>query len=252
MNRLFTILIITVLAGILLSCSISSVIDKDEQGDYRPSTISSDSLHKLISDYSGALAKVSGKGRAIVSQKNGSDRLTIEFYSNRDTSLLTIRSSVGIEGGQVLVKDDSVLVYNKVDKYARISPLSEGSGSDIGSLASVNIIELLNFTVQRDEITSVVENDDFYVGILGNKGRFFLEKKTGLIREVLWNRDSPYRQIIYEGYTDLDEFELPRKITILSADENSQVVFLVQNLNVNSSLPELTIKLPENIPITRI
>jgi hypothetical protein len=249
-NRLPALLTLLFLSGFITSCSTTAIID--ERDDYRESPLSPDSLYQLVSDYSGTLLRISGKGRAIVSQKNGSDRVTIEFHSNREASLLNIRSGVGIEGGQVLVKDDSVLVYNKVDKYARKVPLSEGGGSDIGSLASVNIIELLDFTVKKNEITEVLENENFYVGILGDKGRFFLEKETGFVREVVWHQDSPYRQIIYEGYANLDGFELPRKITIFSADGNSKVLFLVQNLNVNSILPELTIDLPDNIPVTRI
>jgi len=250
LNRLKTPITLFLFTGLIVSCSTSSTIN--EEGDYRESSVSADSLYRMVSDYSDSLLKISGKGRAIVSQKKGSDRVTIEFHSNREASLLNIRSGVGIEGGQVLVKEDSVLVYNKVDKYARKEPISEGGGSDIGSLASVNIIELLDFTVEKNEITDVLENENFYAGILGGKGRFFLEKETGLVREVLWRQDSPYRQIIYEGYANLNGFELPRKITIFSADGNSKVLFLVQNLNVNTELPELTIDLPENIPVTKI
>lgn len=250
MNRLPALIIFVFLSGIIVSCSTKTVID--ERDDYRESSLSADSLYQLISDYSDTLLRISGKGRAIVSQKNGSDRVTIEFHSNRKASLLNIRSGVGIEGGQVLVKDDSVLVYNKVDKYARKEPVSEGGGSDIGSLASVNLIELLDFKVEKNEITTVLENETFYVGIMGDSGRFYLEKETGLVREVLWHQGSPYRQIIYDGYAKLNGFELPRKISIFSADGNSKVLFLVQNLNVNTELPELTIDLPENIPVTRI
>lgn len=250
MNRLPTLITVFFLTGFIASCSTTTVLE--ERDDYRESSFSADSLYQLVSDYSDTLLRISGKGRAIVSQKNGSDRVTIEFHSNRKASLLNIRSGVGIEGGQVLVKDDSVLVYNKVDKYARKAPISEGGGSDIGSLASVNIIELLDFTIGKNEITTVLENENFYAGILGDKGRFLLEKETGLVREVLWHQGSPYRQIIYEGYANLDGFELPRKITIFSADGNSKVLFLVQNLDVNRALPKLKIDLPENIPVTRI
>ncbi|MGF1669725.1 MAG: DUF4292 domain-containing protein [Balneolaceae bacterium] len=251
MNSLVKLLIPVLVAGTIVSCASPSVVQ--ERGDIRESSISADSLYNLVFKDKDTLMRVSGKGRAIVSQKGGSDRVTVEFFSDQSSSLLNIRSGIGIEGGQVLVKDDSVLVYNKVDKYARISPLSEGgTGSDIGSLASVNIIDLLNYSIEPGETTNVLEDESFYIGVLGDKGRYFVEKKTGLIREVEWKRDSPYRQIIYEGYASINGFELPRKITILSADGNSQVVFLVQNLIINNSLPELTINIPDNIPVTRI
>ncbi len=224
-----------------------------ENGELGQSDLSPDSLIKIINQNSAdELMQVKGKGRALVSQEGGNDRVTIEFYSDRETSLLHIRSAAGIEGGQVLVGNDSVLVYNKIDKYARISPISKSGGSDIGSLASVNLIDLLNYRLADEKITSVMEDNSFWVGILNSGGKVFVEKDTGYIRKLNWSRNSPYREIVYEGYDEIEGFELPRKITILSSDGKSRVVFLVQSLNVNSSLPELTINIPNNIPLRKI
>lgn len=239
---------------VFLAWSCTPSKDLVEESDITQSDVSPDSLHELINQKSTTveLKRVSGKGRALVSQQGGNDRVTIEFYSDRESSLLHIRSTAGIEGGQVLVSNDSVLVYNKVDKYARISPISKSGGSDIGSLASVNLIELLNYRAKNEKIKTVLEDNDFLVGIFNSGGRMYVEKNTGYIRKVNWTRDSPYREIVYDGYDEIEGFELPRKITILSSDGKSRVVFLVQNLDVNSSLPELTIKLPENIPLRKI
>lgn len=216
--------------------------------------ISKDDLLELIPDYSENLETISGVGRALISEPGNSDRVTLEFQSNRTKSLIDIRTSVGIQGGQILVDGDSLLIYNKVDKYAEKVSVAQSDLTSVGSIASLNMLDLFNFTLAPDDIDAIFDGGDIYVVLLRNEATVSVSKADGLVMEVQQSVNSPsapYRRIEYEGYGDIEDFQLPRKMTILSRDEKSRATLLVQRLEVNPSLPPLTIDLPDNIPIYR-
>lgn len=242
---------ILALAVTAVACSGTSILTDT---DLRPSTVSADSLIQMLPDYTTSLLTTQGSGRAIVSQPGNSDRVTLEFMSTRDASLVTIRNSVGIEGGKILVKDDSVLVYNIIDKVAEISATGSNSGSMVGSLASVNLLRIFNFTVAASDISEILESDRHYILVLADESRVIIEKGSHFVTEVIRPdfTDHPYRKIEYEGYALLNSFYLPRKITIFSADGQSRVTFLVQRLEANPHLPELKLDIPANIPVYRL
>lgn len=216
--------------------------------------ISKDDLLELIPDYSENLETISGVGRALISEPGNSDRVTLEFQSNRTKSLIDIRTSVGIQGGQILVDGDSLLIYNKVDKYAEKVSVAQSDLTSVGSIASLNMLDLFNFTLAPDDIDAIFDGGDIYVVLLRNEATVSVSKADGLVMEVQQSVNSPsapYRRIEYEGYGDIEDFQLPRKMTIVSRDEKSRATLLVQRLEVNPSLPPLTIDLPDNIPIYR-
>lgn len=222
--------------------------------DMEPASITADSLDSLIPDYQKNLHSLSGNGRAIVSQPGNSDRVTIEFYSDREQSLLIFRAGIGVEGGQILVDRDSMLIYNRVDNYAEKMSTSQSSGSSVGSIASVNIVELFNYTFNKSSIANIYEDERYYAIEFNNSATALISKKEGLVLEVDQTGADEilgYSKIIYEGYAQIDGFYLPRKITIFSNDGRSRATFLVQKLDVNSILPPLEIDMPADIPIYR-
>lgn len=236
------------ISGCSTSGTVASVDDMSE------ATIDADSLVSIIPDYSRALTTLTGRGRAIVSQPGESERVTIQFYSDRNTSLLTVRNSVGIEGAEILVDTDSLLVYNKVDDYAEKTSLRQSNLSSVGSIASVNMLDLFNFTFSAADVHRIFENDEAYGVRLQNSATVKLSKPGGQILEVIQpaqSEEKAYSRIIYEGYGEIQGFYLPRKITIFSSDNTSRATFLVQQLIVNETLPPLNIELPDDIPIYR-
>lgn len=251
MKQYLNFCIISALAVTAVACSGTSRLTDT---DLRPSTVSADSLVQMLPDYSSSLLTTQGNGRAIVSQPGNSDRVTLEFMSTRDASLVTIRNSVGIEGGKILVKDDSVLVYNIIDKVAEISAIGSNSGSMVGSLASVNLLRIFNFTLAVSDIAEILESDRHYIAILTDESRVIIDKGSNIVTEVIRTdlTNHPYRKIEYEGYASLNSFYLPRKITIFSADGQSRVTFLVQRLETNPDLPELKLDIPANTPVYRL
>lgn len=236
----------------MISCSSSRELAGDE--DLKEATISPSELLDKVPNYRESLQTISGSGRAFVSEPGNSERVSLDFLSNRTESLITIRTSVGIEGGQIYVDSDSLLVYNRVDKYAEKVPLNQGKLTSVGSIASVNMIDLFNYTLTDSDIEELYETEDDFVAILVNETRVILSKEDGYVKEVIQAADYrqvSYSHIIYEGYAQIEGFHLPRKITIFSRDGQSRATLLVQNLEINERLPELGIELPEDIPIYR-
>lgn len=252
MNRLITFQFPILLILFVTGCAAPGAVSEFE--DLDPASITPDSLVLAMPDYSENLQTISGNGRALVSEPDNSDRVTIDFQSNRNRSLLTIRTSIGIEGGQILIEPDSLLIYNKVDKIAqKVSP-EQSTLSSVGSIASLNMLDLFNFRIDAESIEQIFDNGETYLVLLDNRAVVEVEKNSGLVVRVDRSQSDPpvpYQSIDYEGYAQIDRFQLPRKITIFSGDGRSRATFLVQQLHVNGKLPPLEIELPDDIPIYR-
>ena len=225
-----------------------------EYENLSPAAITADSLVSLMPDYSDELQTMTGSGRALVSEPGNSNRVTVEFQSNRFRSLLTIRTSIGVEGGQILIEPDSLLIYNKIDDIAqKVSP-AQSNLSSVGSIASLNMLDLFNFKIEADQIEQIFDNGDTYLALLSDRAVVEVGKTSGLVVQVDRSQSPPpipYKLIEYNGYAEISRFQLPRKITIFSGDGQSRATFLVQQLDVNGKLPPLRIDIPDDIPIYR-
>lgn len=235
----------------LTACSSPRVLITD---GFSPSAASPDSLLARHHNFGKTLYAVSGKGRAIVSEPGNSERLTIDFNANTDLSLLTIQNRIGIEGGQLLVSRDSILIYNKIDREAHIISVHDGRRTSLNELASVNIIELLNFTFHAGNVEQIYENEEFYKLRLYSGTQIFLTKGNLEILRVEQPKEAgyPYSEITYEAYGDIGPFRLPRRITIISSDKKSKVAFLIQTLDINPRELDLQINIPKEIIIQRL
>ena len=221
-----------------------------EEADITP-----DELSALIPDYHDRLFTISGSGRAIVSEPGNSERVTVQFQSNRDESYIQVRSGAGIEGGQIYVDRDSLMVYNRLDKRAEIIPLQHGNLTSVGSLASVNMLDLFNYRVDPETIDRVYKDNGSYVLLLSNQSLIRISAKEGYVQSVVHanqNDTVPYSRLEYEGYAVIEQLILPRRITIYSKDGSSRATLLVQRLQINPTLPPLGIDLPDDIPIYRL
>ncbi len=207
-----------------------------------------------IPNYSGSLVSAKGKGRALVSEPGKNDRITIDFETDTLLSLLTFKNRIGITGGSMLVDKDSILIYNKIDKYAQKVSVSDGRMTNLNELASVNLLDLMNFKIEIGDVEKILQSDTEYILGFYNKGIARINKKTGTISFVEQARSSglPYSVLAYESYGKIKGYILPRKITILSADRSSQVVFQVRSLEVNPDKLNLIIDIPDDIKVERL
>ncbi len=236
----------------MISCSSSRELIESE--NLEEADISAGELLESVPNYRESLQTITGNGRAFVSEPGNSERVSLQFLSNREESLIKVRTSVGIEGGQIYVDSDSLLIYNRVDKVAEKVPLRQGKLSSVGSIASVNLLDLFNFTMMESDIDQLFESEDHYVAVLKNGARVQISKSPRRVRQVVQAADNPrvpYSRIEYEGYAEIENFYLPRRITIFSADGESRATLLVRQLNVNETLPDLGIDIPDDIPIYR-
>jgi hypothetical protein len=63
---------------------------------------------------------------------------------------------------------------------------------------------------------------------------------------------APYSLIEYHSYSDISGFRLPRKITIISADRESRVAFLVSALEINPNAVHFELDIPSDVTIIRL
>ncbi|MEX2573388.1 MAG: DUF4292 domain-containing protein [Balneolaceae bacterium] len=247
MKPITAILIIS----ILLLSGCGSSYEFRETGDLEDADISPDEFASLIPDYSDSLRTLSGSGRAFISEPGRSDRITVDFHSDRQASLVTFRNRIGIEGGELLVEDDSVLIYNRIDRVAEKIALHDASLSEIGSLATINLVDLFNYPVKRSAIDDVFQDNSYYVAETDDGRQITIDRETGHVLDIQMPPGSgaPYSRINYEAYEYLNGFYLPRKITIFSMDGDTRVSLLVRQLQTNLSLPALEIQIPDGIPI---
>ena len=247
-------LLLLLLAFIFSSCRSSSSLTTDSI-TFSASPLSAEEFASLVPDYNELLHTIQGDGRAIVSEPGNSDRVSVRFFSNRDESLIFVRNSAGIEGGQIYLDTDSLTILNRVDRIAEKVPLNRSDRSSIGSLASLNMLQLFNYPVQGDEISRVYENDDYFQAITHNGSQIIISRRNGTVISVVHTNDSlkaPYSSIAFDGYSLHDSFLLPGRITLTGKDGNSRVTLIVRRLEVNSDLPDLELTVPEHIPILRL
>jgi hypothetical protein len=142
-------------------------------------------------------------------------------------------------------------VYNKVDKYARKIPVRGGELDHINRLASLNILDILNYTVRSEDVQNVLENDQYIQLRLTTGTKVLIDKESYHINEIIQpeGSDLPYSKIQYEGYTKINDYMLPRRITIFGAEQKSKIALQLSNLELNSTINSLTIQLPDDIRI---
>jgi hypothetical protein len=244
--------LLTAIILLFISCTSTRTVTTDEE--LYEVKIPLNGIIESIPNYSGELISVKGKGRALVSEPGNSDRITIDFETDTLLSLLTFKNRIGITGGSMLVDRDSILIYNKIDKYAQKVSVQDGRMTNLNELASVNLLDLMNFKIEIEDVEKILQSDTEYILGFYNKGIARINKKTGTVSYIEQARSSglPYSSLTYENYGEIDGYTLPRKITILSADRNSQVVFQVRTLEVNPSKLDLNIDIPDDIVIERL
>lgn len=251
LNRYFSIAILIAIF-ILASCTPSkTVLKKDEV--LLPVTEPTKDIVAKIPNYSNQINAVKGKARAIISEPGNSDRVTLNFETDASLSLLTIKNRVGIEGGKLLVDRDSILIYDKTENVAQKISIQDGHLTNLNELASVNLLDLLNFKIILADVKSIFQTQNEFVLRLNNKGTARINKKDWTINSIVqaWDSGLPFSKIEYDSYAEVEGYKLPRKITILSRDGASRITLQILGLDINPSTLNLELKIPNNIRIER-
>lgn len=245
---IFKYIILGFTSLILFSCSGSRSLTDN---NFYPSEADAPGILSQIPDYRDYLHTIKGKARAIVSEPGNTERVTVLFSSNRQKSLITIRNNLGIEGGQLLTDSDTLLIYNKVDKYARKIPVRGANLNRINRLASLNILRMINYSVSEKNVDKLLENESLYQIQLSNGTKIFVDKNSSNIRQIIQPKTSklPYSKIEYDSYTSTEGFTLPRRISIFGSEEKSKIALQITALELNPQLDSLSINIPDDIRI---
>jgi hypothetical protein len=233
---------------VLAGCAGSSTLTKN---GFTASDNQVKDIVSSIPNYSKQLQSIKGKGRAIVSEPGNTERVTILFSSDRQRSLVTVRNGIGVEGGKMLTDGDTLTVYNKLDKFVRKVPIRGGKLDRINRLASLNILDMINYSIAKNSVQTVLENEQLYQLQLSDGTKIFVDKKSRMIQQVTTPQNSnlPYSKITYDAYASMKGFKLPRRISIFGSEEKSKVALQLTGLELNPKLGALTINLPDGIPI---
>jgi hypothetical protein len=168
--------------------------------------------------------------------------------------LVNIRNNLGIEGGNVLVDSDSVLLYYSLDKVAwKFSIEDYESMSDISLKLPLNLMSVLKPTVEEDDISSVQENASSYLLTLDDGSELVLDRQSRLPSMVRYKTDIPDRfsEFTYESYSRLDGISLPRRVQAITNDRVNRIRFDVIDLKVNPANLQFTLNIPNGVPIFR-
>jgi outer membrane lipoprotein-sorting protein len=230
--------IVIVLCLVIAACSGPKELGTDNLNGFESSSAQASEILTSIPDYSTDLQTISGKGRAIVSEPGNTERVTVLFWSNRSKSLVTVRNGIGVEGGQLLTDGDTLLVYNKLDDFARKIPIRGGDLDRINRIASLNILDMINYTGAKNDVETVLENEDLYQLQLSTGIQIYVDKDSYLIRQVIQpqNSELPYSKITYDGYATIEGFKLPRRISIFGVEQKSNVALQLTTQELNPTL----------------
>lgn len=238
-----------ILIGLLIaSCRTGQELTGEE---FRTSDKEPGELLAELEDYETTLNTISGKARAIISEPGNTERANLTFSSHREKSMVNIRNGLGMEGGELLTDGDTLLVYNKIDEYVRKIAIREGQLDNINRLASLNILQMISYTVSEEQVRELSENNSQYRLLMHDGAELIMDKEALQVQEVRQPEQSqlPYSRITYDGYADINGFVLPRRISIFGTDGESKVALQVTSLQVNPALDSLTLNYPDDIPV---
>jgi hypothetical protein len=250
------IALILVFAMNIVACTGSKKMAHSEtamSSEFQPSKAE---LSTVLQNLSRSdLRSLRGKARVAFSAPGNSERGTAEFTADRKNMLAKVRNNVGIEGVQVVVDPDSVLLYYVIDKIAwKLSINDYETRPEILLRLPLNLLDMLKPEIDRENVESVEENDRFYKVHLRDSSEFIVDKNTLLPQHVRFGSDTPDRftEFSYESYAQLNGISLPRRIQAVTTDRKNRIRFDITELEVNPVSGTTTLSIPASVPIYRL
>lgn len=240
---------------IVQACQTTKFItDKSYNEKFRKISKNPSSVLAKIPDYTDNLHDISGKTRIQISLPHHYQRGFISFISNRQQSKFKFKNSLGIEGGELYFNKDSVLVYNRIDKFARKMSIQRYSYIYLNGVLPINPINIISPRLDTLKAQNLYQSSDYYAINFHDGTRIIISKKDYLIRKIEYpaGLHSDYTTVMFSGYATIDGFHLPRKIQILSSDKKSNIFLLIQSLKINPSNPDFKIKLPPHLKVEHL
>lgn len=249
----FVALLVAVLAA---SCASSKKFDAYQSEplseEYRPSRVSKKELLTHLADIS--LTSVQGRARVQFSGPGSSERGIADFRADKSNMFVSIRNSIGIPGGSVLVDADSVLIYYNLDRIAwKFSIEDYESMPDISMKLPLNLLSVIKPMVVADNIATVQENVNSYLLTLDDGSELVIDRQSYLPSVIRYKTDFPdmFSEFTYESYSRLNSINLPRRIQAVTSDRNNRIRFDIVDLQVNPINLRFSLNIPNSVPILR-
>jgi len=237
---------------LLGACSSSKEASAD--GEFTSADLTPEKLVQQMKTPGESLTAVQGKSKALISQPGNTDKATLTFKSTRTQTLVEIKNRIGIDGGLLFLTSDSVLLYNRVDNYAKKTDRRSGQLPELSGISPINILQILDYQFQAEDVSQINTNGEIIKAILTDNTLVELWADTRRISSISqpYRSDVPFTKLVFEGYSSIKGYSLPRKITIINSNRNTKVVLLMQNLDVNSKNMIIEPDIPRDITIQRL
>lgn len=252
-SRLATLFALFILLLIHTSCSPPEPLQL-ETGTFERADIDHEEFYAHYSESQHPLDAVSGRANVQISEPGNTERLTIKFLSDRNQSLLIIRNNLGMEGGRIYSDPDSVIIYNRLEEEAHKMSHADAAWYYLHGITALNLIQILHPITDPGIIADIYESNDFYLVETRNGDRHIIERETMRLRQTEREVHHPdaFSTFHFENYASIEGHQMPRRIQILSSDENSNIFFLIRALEVNPSSLEFDPDIPGDIEIIRL
>ncbi len=242
------------LVVILISACSPRVSETIDAPDLQPASKTITEIMALNSLQGHSVVAIDGRARAQASGPDYSEQGTLTFTSNSNLSFLTIRNSIGVEGGRILADSDSVIVYDRIERYAVKMSVEQSHRRLLNGFTAFNVLDFLIPTLNENEIIEAWETEREWILVDVNEREIIVDRSSGNITAINVSsvESDAFNKFRFSNHARIEGLLLPRRIQILSNDEKSNIFLDIRALEINPSNPSFDINIPDDIPIRRI
>lgn len=208
---------------------------------------------KVLPDTALPFSALSGKAKVQFYGKNVNERANTTFKANSERSLLKLSNSLGIEGLHLLITPDSVTEYNRVDE--QVTKTSLENYQEVTNTIKIPLHLYQLFFPWRTVKWDLVFENKQYLQLRTSGAVLYLQKETGNVTEYMqWRKEDNVRiKALYDGYTSVDGYPVPRKIQVFVYDESDmsnqpeRLYILIQKIQSTKN-DVILLNYPDSIP----
>jgi hypothetical protein len=245
------ILFLIMCSGLALACTPPKKLAIE--GDFVPSSRNPSEVLAELGRPRELITSISGRSRAQYSGPGSSERSSVQFASDRTTTLMTFRNNLGIEGGKLHIDADSVTWYNRIDQVAqRVSVTNTSVLADQG-LHAINLLQLLNPDIESRRPRRMYENPTSWRIDFDDQSTLVFDKQTGdiLQYEQFTLNNFEFSTYLFGSYMDVSGYRMPRSIQITTKDRRSNIFLNVQSFEVHPAILDISLDLPSHVRLER-
>jgi hypothetical protein len=152
-----------------------------------------------------------------------------------DSYLLSIKNSLGIEGGRIFITKDTLLINDRINRkilYGKPGTIEKLTGIPV-FFKELIFGDVLLISELKEEQIEIINNKAIVNQIIGGfVGRSEINSKLNKITNAKWARGNGINEI-QVSYSNFDKGgkHLPRKINIISGNGSSDLIIRVDKID---------------------